>query len=401
MTLRTTRRDLLLLGASLSAGEAALAEDVGRPRPAQSGVATSSGSIAPYLASCVASRVRPVFDKAGAFIPDAREANLQSIESLIAKGRAEVGSRLYAFPEFALQPAPRGANVAAWEQAAIEIPGPETERISRMAQKANAFIALSAAERIPAFPGRYFLSGLILGPNGNVVLNYRKLYDLTNKSRPSDLLPAWIEKFGPESLFPVADTDIGRLACAVALDVNWPEMVRGFVFKGAEIIINPTASPAMPGGADLDIRLMVRRVRAFENMAYVLLPNLGPVDDDSDLAQKPRLPSEIIDFNGAALAHGDREGFLNATIDIESLRRARTAATGKNWLAQLQIPLHAPAYQNAVFSGVNGWPSTPLRDAKEHTARLQATISGLVTRGVLKAPGEDGPHRALDGADRE
>ena len=253
----STRRDKLLLGSALATGLAstARAETVGQPQPTKPpGIAAAGPKIAPYRASCVRSLVRPVFGSDGAFRPDALKANVERIAGLIARGAAETDSRLYSFSEFCLQSAPNGASVAAWEKAAIRIPGPEIERIGREAQKAKAYVCLNVAERIDAFPGRYFLSGVIIGPSGDVVLNYRKLYDLTNKSRPSDLLPKWLDTFGADSLFPVADTPIGRLAVAVALDVNWPEMIRGFVFKGAEVILNPTASPATPNLEGLDIR---------------------------------------------------------------------------------------------------------------------------------------------------
>jgi predicted amidohydrolase len=382
-----TRRDVLVMGPVAAIGLSSPARAEGQDTGA-GGIVPTGPKIAPYKASCVPSRVLPVFSPGGAFVPEALKANVARVAGLVERGAGEVGSRLYSFSEFCLQAAPKGATVAAWEQASIRVPGPETDRIGAAAQKAKAFVGVNVAERIDAFPGRYFLSGLIIGPSGDVILNYRKLYDLTNKARPTDMLPAWLERFGPASLYPVVDTEIGRLCSAVALDVNWPEMIRSFVFNGAEVVLNPTASPAAPG-ADVDVRTMVRRVRAFENLAYVLLSNLGPVGSDENAAPEARLPTEIVDYTGRAIASdgSGREGFITATIDVDALRKARTTANAQNWLAQLQVPAHLPSYQAAQFSEINGWMKTPLKDSKEHGPKLEAAIAGLVKRGVLKAPG--------------
>lgn len=383
-----TRRHVLGYGAAVGFAASAQAEasDAARTPTVSQAVGPK---VAPYKASCVPNVVRPVFDASGNFLPEALETNVSRVAALVRRGADEVGSRLYAFSEFCLQVAPKGATVGAWEAAAITVPGPEIDRIATAAQAARAFVSVNVAERIASFPGRYFLSGVILGPTGDAVLNYRKLYDLSNKTRPGDVLEAWIDRFGADSLFPVADTEIGRLASAVALDVNWPEVIRGFVFNGAEVILNPTASPGNPSGTGPDIRIMVRRVRAFENLAYLVQTNIGPLDADDSAAPEARHASEIIDFTGTALASDatGSERFLTATIDIEALRHARTSADARNWLAQLQIPLHLPGYASARFAGVNGFGATPVRDADDHRARLRDTIADLIRRGVLRAPG--------------
>lgn len=356
------------------------------PRPV---VEPAGPKIAPYKAACVQTLVRPVFDDSGKFRPEALKANVERVAQAVERGGDNVGAKLYSFSEFCLQAAPRGATIGAWIGASIDARGPEVERLARAAGKANAFIAFNAAERVPEFPGRYFLSGMIVAPNGELVLNYRKLYDPTTKTRPTDVLRDWMIKMGPDSLFPVADTEIGRLGCAVALDVMWPEMVRGIALKGAEVIVNPTASPAAPGVTGLSVSSMVRRVRAAENMAYVLLSNLGPIGEDESAPVTPKQPSEIIDFNGNALATSadGGEGMIVAAIDIDALRRARTSLGLRNWLAQLQVPVHIPSYMSAAFAPVNAWAETPLKDPKEHDAVLVRAIQDLVERGVLVAPG--------------
>lgn len=276
-----SRRDLLKSTAALSAGAASIpgasAEVLTAPAVVKA-LHPGGRKIEPYKASCVQTRVIPTFDKSGRFRADALQANVDRVVRFIERGAAEVAAKLYSFSEFCLQAADGSPGVKDWIAASVRVPGRETDRIAKAAQLARAFVGFNTTEVLPQFPGRYFLSGVIIGPTGDVLLNYRKLYDLTTKSRPGDVWTEWLATMGPESVFPVADTEIGRLASIVALDVNWPEMARSFVFNGAEVLLNPTASPA-PAGASLpDIRTQIRRVRAYENMAYVMLSNLGPMN---------------------------------------------------------------------------------------------------------------------------
>jgi deaminated glutathione amidase len=385
-----TRRNLLKATAALTAGAslmpAAHAEEIGAPKVVKS-LGASGKKIEPYKASCVQTRVIPTFDKTGKFRADALKANLDRVVHFIERGADEVGAKLYSFSEFCLQAAEGGPGVKDWIKASLRVPGKETDRIAKAAQKAKAYVGFNTTEIIPQFPDRYFLSGVIVGPTGDVVLNYRKLYDLTTKSRPSDVWTEWLDKMGPESVFPVADTEIGRLASIIALDVNWPEMARNFVFNGAEVLLNPTASPAPTGVQPPDIRTQIRRVRAYENMAYVLLSNLGPVGESE--TAPARIPSEIVDYTGKALATAadGAEGFVTATIDIDALRRARTTPNAQNWLAELQVPVHKLGYDEAKFFPVDALAKTPLQSAKDYDPIKARVIEDMLARGIIKAPG--------------
>jgi predicted amidohydrolase len=388
----TDRRSALLSAVSATAAgrliAPARAEEIGPAKVVKSLTGTGA-KIAPYLASCVQTRVVPTFDVSGKFRADALEMNIARVIRFIERGADEVGAKLYSFSEFCLQAAEGGPGIKDWIAASIRVPGPETDRIAAAAQKARAYVGINTTEVIPAFPGRYFLSGVIFGPSGNIVLNYRKHYDLTTKTRPADVWTEWLDKMGPDTVFPVADTEIGRLASIVALDVNWPEMARGFVFNGAEVLLNPTASPLPPGAATPDIRTQIRRVRAFENMAYVLLSNLGPVGENEAAPPQPRVPSEIVDYLGRPLAAAQDggEGFVTAVIDIDALRKARTTPSSQNWLSEIQAPLHLPSYQSAKFFPMDAFAAAPMQSPKDYDPIKAGVIADLVARGILKAPG--------------
>lgn len=368
--------------------------------PLTTAAAAPPAPVAPYKASLVQARVLPTFAADGAFLPEAMAANVDRVAGLVDRGAGEVGARLYVFSEFCLQLQRGPLTAKDWVAAAIQIPGPQTDRIGRAAQRAGAYVSINPVEAIPGFPGRHFLSGVIIGPSGDIVVNYRKLYDLSNKTRPSDILPAWLDRFGAKSLFPVADTPIGRLGATVALDVAWPEMTRSLVFNGAEVVVNPTASPLVtpsfaalraPGAPDEGdplVPTMVRRVRAYENMIYLLSCNLGPVGADEKAPLAKMQPSEIIDYRGNALAASpdSAERFITATLDIEALRTARCTPGPLNPLAQLQASVHAPGYEAATFARTSRYTDRPIQQGSEHEPLQRRDIDDLIRRGVLKAP---------------
>src|SRR6266480_5706370 len=80
--------------------------------------------------------------------------------------------RLIAFPEGALQ----GFNDEVLDldhetfarECAIDIPGPETDELGRLARKWGVFVMAQAKARHPEFPGKFFNVGFALNPAGDV-----------------------------------------------------------------------------------------------------------------------------------------------------------------------------------------------------------------------------------------
>lgn len=392
-----TRRRALAAGSSLAAlistfgaaGTTANAEE-STPiyPPAKPGIAPKGEKCLPYRAACVRTRAQAAHGPDGSFIPDNLAENVERVAMWAERGADEVGAKLYCFSEFCLQPTPYGASIEQRIEGSIAADGPEIERLARAAQKSNAFLALSVNERIAAFPDRYFVSGMVIAPNGDLILNYRKFGSSSIKTRPGDILSAWLDTFGQDSLFPVADTEIGRLGFAIALDMMQPELVRGSVLKGAEVILNPTASISPQPGPVPIVSTMVRRVRAFENMAYVMLANLGPVPN-ADSVPSTRQPSEIIDYRGELLSASkdDGEGFTVGTLEIDSLRQARTALGQQNFLSALQMDVHRMTYGDAQFSPADTFLTDPIKTSSRHDEVMKQTIEDLVSRGILVPPG--------------
>src|SRR5262249_38136210 len=63
-------------------------------------------------------------------------------------------------------------------ECAIDVPGPETDALGKLARQWNAFIMGQAKARHPEFPGRFFNVGFVLDPAGEVILRHHKTVPL-------------------------------------------------------------------------------------------------------------------------------------------------------------------------------------------------------------------------------
>jgi predicted amidohydrolase len=107
-------------------------------------------------------------------------------------------------------------------------------------------------------PGRYFDTAFLIGRTGETIGSYRKVHPAATNS---------LEKFyfrgGVD--FPVWDLDGWRLGIAICYDTFFPESARSLAVQGAELLIFPFA------GGYLPLWFELHRVRAFENLAYVVV----------------------------------------------------------------------------------------------------------------------------------
>ncbi len=322
-----------------------------------------------YAATACQIALRSCFDPQAGFDPARVAWNFAHTEEMLRALARDSDSRLFVLPEFSLQGWAAGRSVADWCAASVRIPGPETERIGRLARELRAYIAGTLFETIPEFPGRYFLTGFVIAPDGELVLRYRKLYAVSAKTRPGDVYRRYVELFGRESLFPVISTPLGRLGMVIAWDAHWPEAVRALAMRGAEVILHPM------GSARLDAEVgtafgSVRAVRAFENVAYFVSANFGPLDAGlpgaSAAGQGSRWPSQVLDYEGRCLGEADTDGecAVSATIDLAALHAQRRKPI-RNFVVQLQASLHAPDYATADLWPLSHWEARPLETPLE------------------------------------
>ena len=345
--------------------------------------------IAPYNLTVIQPNVKPVFSGDGGYRPEALQENLDHTCELILSGSRFFGSRLYVLPEFFLHGFQPGRSVDEWIEASIQVPGPQTDQLARVAREANAYICGMVYDTIEEFPGRYFNTALIIAPDGEIMLRYRKLYAMTSKTRPGDVYQQYMDQFGgPRALFPVADTPIGKLGCLICYDVNFPEVTRCLALQGAEVFLHCSSEGRSPYHLPDGGWTMARRVRAYENLAYLAMANTGLAIDSGGAADAGHGESQIIDFNGRVMniATTSNETMITAEIDIEALRRRR--ATAKiNFLAELSPQIHAPIYAAARCWPADHWAAEPIGSAEDNRVVEREVIAQMMRDGVYTAPG--------------
>ena len=293
-----------------------------------------------YLAAaCQLDRPNPA-DRAG--IAAGVDHQLAMIERAVVGYRPFGDVRLVVFPEFS-HAAPIYETVAEiHDRLAVPIPNEHTDRYHTAARGHGVFIQTGTfLECDPAYPGHVFNTTCLIGPDG-LLTKYRKVNPWLPwevHTSPHDL-PGY-----REPLFPVADTEIGRLGAAICYDWLFPESIRQLAIGGAEVLIRVSAYMD-PWGATppLDWWTVVNRCRAIENIAYVVAANQA-----ASAAHYPPFSwpggSMAVDFDGRILAQADPgpgEKIVVAPIDLAALRAARERRTGHQMLAHLRtetVPL--------------------------------------------------------------
>ena len=265
------------------------------------------------------------------------------IDAAVAGSAPFLPVRLVVFPEFA-HAAPVFASARELrERLAVEIPNEHTARLWQKAREHDIYIQSgSMIEYDPRWPDVVFNATCLIGPTG-ILTKYRKVnpwipYEV--HASPHDL-PGY-----DEPLFPVADTPLGRLGCAICYDWLVPEAIRQLAANGAEVLIRVSAYMDPWGATEpMNWWTLVNRCRALENTAFVVASNQG-----ASLRHYPPYSwpggSQIVDYDGRLLAEaspGPGERIVVAPIDITAVRHERETRLGHHMLAHLRTEAY-PVY---------------------------------------------------------
>jgi predicted amidohydrolase len=273
---------------------------------------------------------------------------LSMIDSAVAGAAPFLPVRLVVFPEFG-HSAPVFVTAAELhKKLAISIPNEHTERLQAKAGEHDIYIqSASMLESDAKYPGHVFNATCLIGPSG-ILYKYRKVntwIPYEAHTSPHDL-----EDYN-EPLFPVADTPIGRIGCAICYDWLFPEAMRQLAMNGAEVLVRVSAYMDPWGATEpMDWWTVINRARAIENMTYVVAANQG-----ASLKFYPPYSwpggSQIVDFDGRLLAQaspGPGERIVVAPIDISSLRHERAARRGHHMLSHLRTEAY-PTYKSHQY----------------------------------------------------
>lgn len=338
-----------------------------------------------------------------AYKRDDINVNLERYLKLIATISRRFGSslsplKLVAFPEFFLQGFTTRPEVDMdyyEREILITLPGPETDRLAAKARELDLYILGCALEHDPLFPGYFFNTAFLISPAGEIVHKYRKAFTAIHAEMamsPHDVITRYLEVYGKgksvlETIFPVADTEIGKIGTFTCMDGHFPEVTRALAMQGAEVLIRPTAFPEPLVSGPMNTWELQNRIRAHENMAYVVAPNTGELISDELPMHFTPGDSMIVDFNGVITGRAPYPGetLVAAEINLDALRRRRQDPR-RNFLSQIRSELFYELYSKPIYPA-DRYLDDPIRTRADVAARgTESIIEDLVARGLFVRP---------------
>ena len=144
------------------------------------------------------------------------------------------------------------------------IPGPATQRVGELARRHNMFIQLGLAER--ALHGNaIYNSTALIGPEG-VIGVYRKVHNQFE-----------FPYFSPGEELPVFPTPHGTLSSIICYDLCFPELMRTYALKGAQVVLMSTAWPMRGHDRENDYHGwamdLAAQANAFFNQFWMVVSN--------------------------------------------------------------------------------------------------------------------------------
>lgn len=243
------------------------------------------------------------------------EANLDAAEALIRRA-ARYGASLVVTPENTNFLGPHHDKV----RRAETLDGPTVGRFAGLARELGLHLVVgSVNERAEGDPDRCHNTSVVLGPDGDLLGAYRKIH-LFDVDVADGVRFAESDTIAPGDALVVLDTAVGRLGLSICYDLRFPELYRGLVERGAQILTIPSAFTLHTGK---DHWLPLVRARAIESQAFVIAPGQVGHHDDKGLRHSWG-HSLIVDPWGAVLAEApDGPSLALAEIDLDRIAPIR------------------------------------------------------------------------------
>ena len=355
--------------------------------------------IEPYTAIALSTRVSACRTRADYM------RNIEHINSFmdIACGMAATDGppvRLVLLPEGTFQNMLidfKGGDRRREREMAVELPGPETEALGRKARELNIYIAANAyVVRDEDFPDRYFNKSFIIDPTGKIVYTRTKLQvepfepEAVSTCVPHDVWDRWIEVKGDgnvmDALYPVADTELGRIGMMICMEGGYPEIGRGLAMNGAEILTRQTYHDPYVNNGWWEVQ---NRSFAINNNTYLIAVNLGPQSfgPDAPMYDIGGGKSMMVDYRSHVMVSREfsaADTFVSECLDIEALRRYRLQNGFGRWFKDLRMEQFAPIYQRTIYPKNQYLNSAPTPGwGKREFAVLEGNIDRLQETGIL------------------
>lgn len=158
------------------------------------------------------------------------------------------------------------------------------ERLSKLAR--DYAMCIVAGMMCVVDEGRMCNVAKVFDATGEQVFCYRKQFLAGDEN----------DYLTPGRGFPVWESEFGRIGIGICWDMQFPETVRTYARKGADLVLAPTWGWESYYGA----------ARAYENGIYVASSMAVPYDKPLDGVR--RMPSQVIGPDGHVLAQGRLDG---------------------------------------------------------------------------------------------
>lgn len=246
---------------------------------------------------------------------------------------------------------------------ALELPGEETEAISKKAREYNCYIVFGSYAKDKDWAGHVLSITTIIDPKGEIVGKHWKARNIKGVF-PSfelftttiyDVLDRYTEMYGADAVIPVTRTPYGNISTSSTQ--GEPELIRAMAMKGAEIILR-TASG---GFSPLDMQ-----ASAYYNKVYVALSNnaFSP-DNPSFFDDAGSGGSAIYDPDGAMIGKTDTkfETLVTARIPIADFRQTHRQPIVHS---ELYMPVFQKYRSNYPPNLFTAYQPEDLADAKRY-----------------------------------
>ena len=236
-----------------------------------------------------------------------KEENLELARRAIRDARAG-GADLLLLPEVFMAFLPPLSGMTPGS-AAEPLDGPFVTTLAREARAHNLYVGCGVWETAAGERTRAYNTALLLGPDGSLVLAYRKthMYDAFSY-RESDLcVPG---ERGPRTV----RTPLGRFGLLVCYELRFPELTRMLALDGADVILLPAAWIAGPLKEAHWATLI--GARAIENTVFVAAA--------TQTGEHRTGGSRLVDPMGVVLAGGgEPEGLVFGDVVLGRIDQVR------------------------------------------------------------------------------
>ena len=188
--------------------------------------------------------------------------------------------------ELTRRAAAQGARLVAWPESAVPYSFDDTpaiaEELRRVARENSVYLLFGNDDRENVPGGRVWVAAKMLTPQGELTLRYHKIRLvpfgeyvplqplLTLGGRHAAKLVRQVADFTPGDEYTTAEVDAHRVAAFICYEAIFPDLIRQFTVRGAELLVNITNDGWYGYSSAPHQHLAMAAFRAVENEKYLV-----------------------------------------------------------------------------------------------------------------------------------